>query len=376
VPLAYLSPFTNEENAYIERQKELLREIGFSVVPFRATDLLKGGVVGLFSRENVVLVHWLENRAFSARSTPKTLSGPGLAGLLLYMGLLAVTRARVVYFMHNHVVHDIAPRYLGLSRRLVGLLGSIADLRVVHDPSCARQYDAAYLPHPLYREVSRRRAVSPANDGRSARPLRFAIVGAVRRYKGIEGVLRLWPHGKRLLICGRGEATYVAELQHIIATRGLAEWVTLSDRFLRERELVELLTENEVTILPHAAGTNLVSGAFFEAIGSAVVILARSTSFFQYVTARFRNVLTFASDEDLALRLAQIELTWPELAKLDVADVAEREFGWETCKRAYRDLLLRPSLSREHDAQPLGVARSSPVHSTESRTSSCARDSR
>jgi beta-1,4-mannosyltransferase len=350
--IVYITPFRNTDNPYIERQKALLAELGFEVRPLSLRALLAGRCSGLLSRRNIVLVHWLESRVFELGVPERGISPLGATSFASYLIVLAVSRARVVYFVHNHSVHDVKPRYAGLSRAMIGLLRAVADSRVVHDPSCARRYEAAYLPHPL---SSARNPPAGSPPPSADRPIRYAIMGALRPYKGIDGLLRAWPRGVELLIAGPGEPSYVALLARLIEARGLCEWVKLDARFLSESEFSEVMRRQDVLILPHLPNANLVSGAFFEAIGAAKVILARQTPFLAWAKTRFPCVLCFEADREIPDKLAQIAAAWPALRLLDSAAAAAHEFGATACRDAYRRFLA----ADDSACSPVPTAKSS-----------------
>src|SRR3989344_5093353 len=93
MPTAYLSPFVNETNDYINRMKEILRGCGYDVAPMSFKTLLSPKVMGMFRRENIVLVHWLETRAFKKGPNGARIDLPGLLQLAIYLAVMAVMRA-------------------------------------------------------------------------------------------------------------------------------------------------------------------------------------------------------------------------------------------------------------------------------------------
>lgn len=340
-PIAFVSPFTNPQNAYIEHQKALLTGLGFDVRPFALEAVVSGQCTGLLSERNIVLIHWLEDRLFEVGVSERQLRPSGVLGFAAYAAVLAMAKARVIYFIHNHAAHDVKPSLASFSSTAIGLLGRLADLRVVHDPTFAQRYGATYVPHPLYWDPE-----GPAGPPSSRRggPLenstpRFAIMGAVRPYKGIHGVLENWPVGIPLLIAGRGKPDYVVQLRNIIRRRGLEEWVTLEARHLDDAEFVRVLKEQDVLILPHQTGANLVSGAFFEGIGRVKAILARETPFITWAKTRFKSVYSFESEASIATCVAQIIADWTSLQTTDSRETAMTEFGRAACRRAYARLL-------------------------------------
>lgn len=348
--VAFVSPFQNDENAYIELQKALLRDLGFDVRPLSISAVLRGRCFGLFQRRNVVLVHWLENRLFEVGAVDRGLSLSGACGFVAQATLLALARARVVYFVHDHAVHDVRPELSDASRWAIGLLRRLADVRVVHDPSFTAQYGAHYLPHPLYWNIeqddddaSMESAVpnAPGSAEAAARPggPSFLILGAIRPYKGLRGVLQHWPHGVPLQVVGKGAPDFVQELQDIIEARGLAPHVSIDARFLSDEEFSRTIRSHDVIVLPHIRNANLVSGAFFASIGRARVILARQTPFIDWARARFPGVYAFDGDDDLAATVQEIVTAWPGLRTLDSTKVALSHFGPDACRRAYQSVL-------------------------------------
>ena len=113
-PQVMMCPFTNHTNRYIQIQKDLYRSIGYDVVPLSIKGLLKGGFFQLFKAENILAFHWLEYRPFKREKGTARLSPTGSLLFAFYCLLMVIGRAKVVYFMHDHAVHDT----VGFNRRL------------------------------------------------------------------------------------------------------------------------------------------------------------------------------------------------------------------------------------------------------------------
>ena len=338
-PIAFLTPYTNLENPYIALQRDLLAELGFDVRPLSLKAVLAGQCMGLSDPQNVVLVHWLENRLFKVGKARRGLSAKGAAQFAIYAAILRTARARTVYFVHDHAVHDVKPALRTLSQKAIALLRGSADIRVVHDPTFEQRYDARYLPHPLYWDQPAAAAAAAALPHVGTATPRFAIMGALRPYKEIDKVLEQWPVGAPLLIAGRGDDSYVALLRDIIRRRGLRDSVELIARFLTDDEFSSLLQQRDVLILPHRLDANLVSGAFFAGIGQVPVILAREAPFVAWVKQRVPGIYSFAHDAELPSRVSEISADWAELARSDSRAAARQEFGWQACLDAYGQLL-------------------------------------
>ncbi|MFW2513788.1 hypothetical protein ACNI3K_08410 [Demequina sp. SO4-13] len=328
-PIVFVSPFSNTENPYIARQQEVLRGLGCEVRPLSLGALLKGRCWGLTNSRNVVLVHWLENRLFKKGKAQRRVSVLGAAQFAVYVVTLALARARVVYVVHDHDVHDVKDSLRWLSTRAIRLLRRVADSRVVHDPSFAARYGATYLPHPLYAEPTG----SPPLSSHSVPSI--AAMGAIRPYKCLDAVLEGWPPDVPLLIAGTGDPAYIARLRAIVARRALEGAVTIDDRFLSDDEFFATLGARDVLLLPHRAGANLVSGAFFAGVGHVRLVLARETPFIAWAQRRMTGIVSFADDADIGPRVNELAREWSTMRTVDLTPQAIAEFGDAACREAY-----------------------------------------
>ena len=332
----FLSPFSNDTNAYIEIQKQLFRELGCTVEPLSVSRLLRGGVFDLFSPRSIVVLNWLELRFFRWKEGSLRLSLKGGAVFALYGSILLVCRAKVIYFVHNHAVHDTTSATRNVSIFLIGLLCRLADTRIVHAPNAAFRYRATYLPHPLYWDVPGKRAVRQTP---SAGQPRLGMLGAIRAYKRVHDVLEVWPQGVALTIAGKGPYEYVERLREIVVNRSLASCVSIEAAFLGEAEFDQKMASLDVLLLPHAADSMLVSGAFFEAIGRVPIIVARATSFMKWAAQRFDCVILFEDITELPAIVERLVREWQPGTTDAVAQVAIDEFGWQACRSRYATLI-------------------------------------
>lgn len=332
----FISPFVNDTNDYIIRVRAVLEDAGFQVKPFSFRSLAFSEVGGLFDPNNYVLVHWLESRVFTEGRGRSRVRLAGLLQFCAYVLVMLVMRARLVYFVHDHAVHDLSGWRRTLSMRLIGLLRRMSDLRVVHDPSFAQQYGAVYLPHPLYDERPEGRASQRPQEG-----FRAGVLGAVRPYKRIEDLIAVWPEGPTLVIRGRADAAYETDLRKAIAAREAGVLVDMKTGFMSREAFVAEMGRLDALILPHADASMLVSGAFFEAIGSVPFIIARETPFTRWASEQFSGVLTFRTEAEL---LVQVRRAWHarDGAQAELAAAGRKAnamFGHAACVRLYGAIL-------------------------------------
>jgi beta-1,4-mannosyltransferase len=333
---AYVSPFTNETNDYINQVKAVLAANGMSVQPFSFKTLASPRALGLFSKRNLILVHWLESRAFTEGRTGARVSLFGLLQVLIYLAVLAVARARFVYFVHDHAVHDLQGWRRQFSVWLIRCLSALADVRVVHDPSHCNTYRAVYLPHPLYHDRVPERIAPRQMTG----VFRVGALGAVRPYKRIEHIAACWPAGPELVVRGRCDLAYEREIRAAMAAQGPGVHIDFQPGFLSREAFDTAMASLDALILPHASDSMLVSGAFFEAIGAVPFIIARETPFTRWASQQFEGVLTFTTDAEMLACVAEAQRrrdTLPPLAQQ--AQKANELFGFGACVRGYRQLL-------------------------------------
>lgn len=333
-----LSPYNLAHNTYIEIQKALFRDLGYDVQPLSVKNLMSGAFFHLFRSKTIVVFHWLELRAFRRKGAQVMLSPSGCALFAFYCLLMCLGRAKVVYFVHDHAVHDSAGRMRHVSMKLIGLIRRLSDFRVVHAPNFEDQYDAQFLPHPIYWDVPGHRMAARGSE--NAKPV-FTLLGEVRPYKKIDAVLDVWPAQSRLLIAGKGSEEYVGKLRAIVARRMLADAVQIEARFLSDEEFEARISATDVMILPHAAESMLVSGAFFQAIGRVPVVISRATPFMTWAATKFDNVLLFDDIAQLPALVEKVEREWPTRAKTGGPDGARDAFGWAACRRQYQRFFER-----------------------------------
>ncbi len=346
--VAYVTPFRMPTNRYMELQKALVHDSGFEARPFSVKHLFfEGGLWGLLKRRNIVLCQWLETRPFTPCTTTSALrlSPIGLGLYVVFLALLALTPATVVYVVHDHAVNDAQGMLHALSQCFLFAARRVADRRIVHDPGFQQKYQASYLPHPLFWDrpepLNAPPLKMPSREGRSrapGAPLRCAMLGAIRPYKSIDQVLRAWPADMPLLVAGRCTAELLLTLQAIVEQRGLQRTVTLYPKHLSDAEFAQQIDAIDVFILPHASNTALVSGAFFEAIGRVPVIVARRSPFIDWAASQFHGVCAFDSAAQLPALLQRVASDSSHAdgaAQARTAFAARAAFGHDACRLAW-----------------------------------------
>jgi beta-1,4-mannosyltransferase len=332
-PQVLMSPYMLARNRYVEIQKTLLRDLGYDVRPMSLKNLLRGAFFQLFRSKNIVVFHWLELRAFKQRGVNMVWSPTGCVIFAFYCLVALLGRAKVVYFVHDHAVHDSVGLHRWMSKKLIALFISLSDFRVVHAPGFQNRYRAQYLPHPLYWDVPGYRQAMRETE--HATPW-FSVLGELRPYKRIDALLDVWPQECKLEIAGKGSPAHIAKLRDIIHQRKLESTVSLEEGFLSDEEFERRVGQADVMILPHADETMLVSGAFFQASGRVPIVISRATPFMQWAADRFDNVILFREIDELPGIVQTIMRDWPSAASAKGSASVRDEFGWLACRRQYQ----------------------------------------
>lgn len=337
-PIAYVSPFFNDNNDYIEIQKQLLAALSFDVRRLRHA-VTSWEIRELFDRRNAICFHWPELKAVEAGRGLNGFQPLGFLGWLFYLLIAAVARARVCYYVHDHSVHDTRGVLKRFSSLLIRAFCSVSDIRIVHDPRSARMYDARYVPHPLYYEFVG--AGRPSGRRSSVGAVRFGILGSVRPYKRIDEILRYWPKGKPLLIAGWARPEFATRVARVIAERDLAECVETRLQFLERGDFDAALDAIDVLVLPHASETALVSGAVFEAVGRVPAMIVRRSPFTEYLAQNVPGVVLFQREPEISQAVERAEALVKLLPEAPAAE-ARQLFGAERIRDTLGSVLAQP----------------------------------
>lgn len=338
-PIAYVSPFFNDTNAYIDIQKQLLEDLTFEVRRLSRA-VTSSEILELFDRRNVICFHWPELKAIEAGRGIGGFRPLGFLGWLFYFLIAATARARVCYWIHDHSVHDTRGLLKRFSSLLIRAFSAISDVRVVHDPASAERYRATYVPHPLYYQFMGTPTLAPrAHDPSSAR---FGMLGAVRPYKRIDEILRYWPSARSLLIAGWAPADFAGRLESIIEERDLSASVEMRLGFLARNDFEAALDSLDVLVLPHAPGTALVSGAVFEAVGRVPALIVRRSPFTEFLAQNVPGIVLFDRATEISEAVERAESLVALKSGAPAAE-AQRLFGAERIRRTLAVALRQPA---------------------------------
>ena len=221
-------------------------------------------------RTKAVILNWVE----------EYLDGRMKLQLFLYK----LSGARIIWFFHNKMPHDMIGEHKALNNMLwlsnmsdtICLLSRNSKKYIPNYKKNCRK--AAYIPHIMYK--SRADAIDLDNVrgkyGISDKDFVFLIFGLIRPYKnieaGIEAFKRLGAADAKLIIAGnpvnRRYAKQIRDLCH--GNRH----IILDMRYLPDDVLDGLIGISDVVVLPYQDKTSMNSGVMIQSFSNARTVIA------------------------------------------------------------------------------------------------------
>ncbi len=316
-------PAPKDGGEYTQRLAVLWSALGGRVVGYR--ELPRTWRTGRARR--VVVLNWFEDWAISGRLPPALALAKAVAMLTWFQ----LTCGKLVWVRHNFRAQN--PRGNRWHRKLlIRWLEWLADDVVTHRPVAGLR--STVVPHSMMGRV-------PFED--RPRAVDHLWLGTVKRYKGLEHLLRAWPVGVPLRIVGyAADAALADEIQTVIADRGLA--VTWTNRFVEDDELNRELMAAKTVIVSNLDESMIVSGVFFHAASMGANVLIRDSDFGRAMADTYAFASTYATES-----LADDLLAGGRQTPAQVRAEIQRRNGDEVVSAAWSAILAGPrarSLSR------------------------------
>jgi glycosyltransferase involved in cell wall biosynthesis len=269
-PTLYCYPAESEENFYIQQNRIAWERIGYSVSFMPNT--MKGALSLWRTRNSILVLNWFEDRL--GHSNAQVLTFIKTTLLLAIMNLFF---SKIIWVRHNLEPHSNHSRIL--YRILLGLIKWVSNEVVTHRP--VQEIKSKVVPHPLYPICNE--YIKEEKD------IEFICFGAVKKYKGIDSLLNVWPKKKKFFLVGRCvDEEYKELIMDIVKKRGLDfNWI---NEFVSYDELSSLIGRSKFVILPHQDNSMLVSGAFYHAASLGTNILTRDSDFYKSYLTNFSFV--------------------------------------------------------------------------------------
>ncbi|HEU5223291.1 MAG TPA: glycosyltransferase [Candidatus Lumbricidophila sp.] len=241
-------------NPYLTQLLRALRQVdGVEVQGF-------GWRVALFGRYDVLHLHWPE--LLCRGRTPLRAAVRRLLTRALLLRL-AITRTALVRTIHNDQPHEPGSRaeqriLRRIDRRTAGWITLNA---ATERPADARESSGvSVIPHGHYREWFREVPIV------SAQPGRLVFAGAIRRYKAVDALLRVFADvtdpALELQVIGNAQPPALAD--EIAALAAADPRVTLRLGYANDTALATAIMGAELIVLPYARMLN--SGALILAL--------------------------------------------------------------------------------------------------------------
>jgi glycosyltransferase involved in cell wall biosynthesis len=313
-------------NVYVLRMQEILASFG-DLEKLRTRSRLLDLLRGRWQRVDLIVVNWEENALISRRT--RGVSAAGLIQLFLKAVAMRVFARRMVFVRHNHYPHGTRPKSAAFVRWLIDRYEALFDYVFVHSGADLAQRSGRlkrhYLPHPLYRPVSRS---MPAE--RPATPPRyFLMFGRIVPYKNLDKLMTAFPSSANLLVYGEvGNRQYATVLGRIKRPN-----VFYQPGYVSEAVAQMLVTGAQAVVIANENASTIVSGTFFYSLSLQRPVLAVRTPFLDWMAPRLGpGVLTLADDVEHLCELVETSecVPWTE----ETRRIVQRELGDEAVRSA------------------------------------------
>ncbi|WP_282150312.1 hypothetical protein [Vibrio diabolicus] len=219
-------------------------------------------------KKDVALLNWYEDNA--SFSLLRAIS------YLFYFIYIRAAFKKVIWIRHNIAPHH--NRHGILYKAFVYILSSYCDRKITHKPM--KGFD--FIPHINYIEQVTR-VSSPVRD------VEFLIFGQIKKYKGIDELLKTWPTNLKLVIIGKcTEPQLELDINDIIVNRGLD--VEFTNKFIDQKELNKLLLKTKQVIIPNEDNSMIVSGVFYHAASFGANILLKEGGLYDFLSNEYSFV--------------------------------------------------------------------------------------
>lgn len=322
------SPFSDTENAYVERNKEILSRLGSVHELPRLRKIVVHPLQHLGARLDVAVINWWDNELVSEKTGK--LSLPGLFGFLLKSGVIRLLTRKVIFVRHNNYPHhanrQAGPRIARLLDRLEALF-SVSVTHSGHNTMARR----LYAPHPLYRTSGGKdAAVIPEPQGDY-----YVAFGRIQSYKKLEDLAENFPPNKRLIIAGPcQDSKYLRR----IAAAAHGKNIEIHAGYLAREEAERLVANAIGMVISHAEADMVASGSYFFALSLGVPVYAIRTPFFQWSENTFGPCGLHLYDS-LELLRQGIETTDGHSSREAIISYAARAFGDPMVAEHWRKVL-------------------------------------
>ena len=257
-----------------------------------------------------------------------------------YAGLLAALGKgpRRLALVHNVLPHEPGPLDRVLVRRLLRSVHGV----VVHSEEQRRLAEevggAVGRVHVAPLTLPFDRPAEPVAARRADGPLSLLFFGTVRRYKGLEGLLRALPAvpGARLTVAGDFWEP-LDEYRALVHELGLDDRVEIRPGYVAEEDIGPLFGSADALVLPYLHGTATVNVALAARHGLPVVASDAGTLASEVTDGVDGLVVPAGSSDALAAALRRLQ----EPGELDRLRSGVRPRDTDEGWQRYVDVLLR-----------------------------------
>ena len=293
---AYIYPTNNSSNKYSALQEEAVKRAGFAL-----SDSFKD-----FFKTDVYILNWFEALGRKHRSE--------FIKKMVKLFMFVLFKKRVFFVLHNRLPLHVKSKSDSIYRSsmfLMKLLIKISEkIIILCDDSfeVLKQIDPSFdsykskiikIPHPNYIDVYGEPKTVMV---RKKKNVNFLFVGAIKPYKNIDLLINafnsLREQNVELTICGK---VYDSDYEkHLLQTVNNPN-IHCDFRFIPDEELVRLICQSDILILPYSLASSLNSGTIILTFSCKKTVLAPMIGTLkEYDDSSFFYSYTYDSEQDHA----------------------------------------------------------------------------
>ena len=268
----YIYPTNNSSNKYSALQEEAVKSAGCQL----ASSFKQ------FFKIDAFILNWFETlgKGYRLEFFKKSFK----------LFLFSFFRKKVFWVVHNRAPHQskndrskvdgysslLMKALLKCSYKIIVLCDeTLSVLQDLNSGTDLFKSKIVKIPHPNYIGAYGEPKSTAACPSTSNRKIKFLFVGAVKPYKNIDLLVDCFNQldGKtaQLLICGKCyDSNYEAELKSKITNPN----IRCDFRFVPDQDLVKLICDNDILVLPYSLASSLNSGTIILAFSNRKTVIS------------------------------------------------------------------------------------------------------
>lgn len=278
----FFSPFENVDNKFIELSKEAVVSTDCNLLPYK----------GCFTRSqspkrgDTVLFNWFESLGGNCRLRRTVFL---FVKRIIELLILKTRGVKIISVFHNKKPHNTGGGIINWHLLFTKLLFSLSDRIIILSKDSKRFLNTYlsieeidrkifYIPHPNYIGVYGENDSSRVN--KSSEILKLLFVGQISAYKNTDLIVRAADALKSERLCFNiyGKCNDPEYIDYLIARSKEIGTLNVHVGFVPDDEVVALIKQNDIMILPYDTNSSMNSGTVFLAFSNRKTVICPNIS--------------------------------------------------------------------------------------------------